>query len=132
MADDDLVKPFSTEELLARIRALGRRADNRVASEVFEIGDFSFDPSHCEGRVKDHSIRFIIKEAQLLELLLHNKGQVLTKEQILKRVWGFDSEVEMNAIEIYIYYVRKKLNRIKSGIAIDTVRGVGYCLGEEQ
>jgi DNA-binding response OmpR family regulator len=130
-ADDYLVKPFSMEELLARIRALGRRADNRVASEIFEIGEFTFDPSRCEGRLKEHIIHFTIKEAQLLELLLRNKGQVLTKEQILERVWGFDSEVEMNAVEIYIYYIRKKLNKLKSGISIDTIRGVGYCLKED-
>ncbi|MCX8128848.1 MAG: response regulator transcription factor [Clostridia bacterium] len=129
-ADDYLVKPFSTEELLARVRALGRRYDKELLGDKICIASLSLDPLRCEAVCGSETIKLTLKEAQLLELLMRNYGQVLTKEQILQRVWGFDSEVEMNNVEIYIYYLRKKLDPSLSGISIDTVRGIGYCLKE--
>jgi DNA-binding response OmpR family regulator len=84
----------------------------------------------CEAVCENMIIKLTLKESQLLELLMRNHNQVLTKEQILERVWGFETEVEMNNIDIYIYYLRKKLPLNQCGISIDTIRGVGYCLKE--
>lgn len=81
---------------------------------------------YCEGR----TVKLTTKETQLLELFLRNKGQVITREQILDRIWGLDCEVEMNNIEIYIYYLRKKLEPLPANIRIETIRGIGYCLNE--
>lgn len=129
-ADDYLVKPFSTEELLARIRALGRRQFDLLQSEKLEIGTLVLYPSRSEAECEDKLVRLTLKETQLLELFIRNKGQVITRDQILDRVWGLDSEVEMNNVEIYIYYLRKKLEPIKSCVRIETIRGIGYCLRE--
>ena len=75
-------------------------------------------------------IKLTLKETQLLELFIRNKGQVITREQILDRVWGLDTDVEMNNVEIYIYYLRKKLEPVQGNVRIETVRGIGYCLKE--
>lgn len=129
-ADDYLIKPFSTDELLARIRALGRRQTELIDSESLQAASLVLHPMRgeveCDGKV----VKLTLKESQLLELFLRNKGQVITREQILDRVWGLDSEVEMNNVEIYIYYLRKKLEPLPVNIRIDTVRGIGYCLRE--
>jgi len=77
-------------------------------------------------------IKLTVTEAQLLSLLMRNKGQVLTKEQILDRIWGFDNDVEIKNVELYIFYLRKKISLEKGGVTISTVRGVGYSLKEIQ
>lgn len=129
-ADDYLVKPFSTDELLARLRALGRRQSDLFQGEKLEIGSLVLYPTRSEAECGDGLVRLTLKETQLLELFIRNKGQVITRDQILDRVWGLDSEVEMNNVEIYIYYLRKKLEPIKSCVRIETIRGIGYCLRE--
>lgn len=129
-ADDYLSKPFSKEELLARLRALSRRQADIIKSVDIKIGSMIFYPNKGEIESENIIIRLTMKESQLLELLLRNKNQVITKEQILDKLWGFDSEVEMNNVEVYISYLRKKLNTIKCNIVIETVRGMGYCLKE--
>jgi Response regulators consisting of a CheY-like receiver domain and a winged-helix DNA-binding domain len=129
-ADDYLIKPFSTDELLARIRALGRRQTELLQSENMQIGLLTLFPLQSEASCKGEVIRLTLKETQLLELLMRNKGRVITREQMLDRVWGLDCEVEMNNVEIYIYYLRKKLEPFNCGIRIETVRGIGYCLKE--
>lgn len=129
-ADDYLVKPFSTEELMARIRALGRRKSDLMQLERLEAGSLALYPTRGEAECGSSLIRLTLKETQLLELFIRNKGQVITREQILNRVWGLDSEVEMNNVEIYIYYLRKKLDPTRSCVRIDTIRGIGYCLRE--
>ncbi|MGC7872848.1 response regulator transcription factor [Desulfosporosinus sp. SYSU MS00001] len=126
-ADDYLIKPFSTDELLARIRALGRRP-GQIQGETLVLGGFSFRPLHCELMKDNQTIKLTLKESLLLELFMRNPGQVITKEQILDRVWGLDSDVEANNVEIYVHYLRKKLN--SPNLRIDTVRGIGYCLKE--
>jgi DNA-binding response OmpR family regulator len=129
-ADDYLIKPFSNDELLARIRAVSRRLENKLTENKLKISKLIIDPMRCEAVCENMIIKLTLKESQLLELLMRNHNQVLTKEQILERVWGFETEVEMNNIDIYIYYLRKKLPLNQCGISIDTIRGVGYCLKE--
>lgn len=128
-ADDYLVKPFSTEELLARLRALGRRTSGQIQDEQLIVAGLSFKPLHCElTNGNDETVKLTLKESLLLELLMRNPGQVITKEQILDRVWGPDTEVETNNVEIYVHYLRKKLN--SPNVRIETVRGIGYSLKE--
>ncbi len=129
-ADDYLSKPFSKDELLARLRALSRRQTDLIKSEDMKIGSMIFHPHKGEIESDCESMKLTMKESQLLELLLRNKDQVITKEQILDKLWGFASEVEMNNVEVYISYLRKKLNTVKCSIVIETVRGMGYCLKE--
>ncbi|WP_027364210.1 response regulator transcription factor [Desulfotruncus alcoholivorax] len=125
-ADDYLIKPFSTGELLARIRALGRRRSVQLKGEIVSAYGLNLDPLRCEVTKEEKTIKLTLKESMLLELLMRNAGQVITKEQILDRVWGLDSNVEMGNVEIYIHYLRKKLTF--KDIFIETIRGVGYCL----
>jgi DNA-binding response OmpR family regulator len=129
-ADDYLVKPFATKELLARIRALARRQPNHQQTEKLEVGNLIFDTLRCEVINENEKIRLTYKESQLLELFIRHNGKVITKDQILDKVWGLESSVEMNNIEIYIHYLRKKLISQKCGIQIETIRGVGYCFKE--
>jgi two-component system, OmpR family, response regulator ArlR len=131
-ADDYLVKPFSKDELLARIRALGRRHVDFIQDKNIQLSSLIFDPLRGEIECNGNKVKLTSKESQLLELLVRNKNQVITKEQILDRVWGIDCDIEMNNnIEVYFSYLRKKLKSIKSNVTIETVRGVGYCLRED-
>ena len=130
-ADDYLIKPFATEELLARVRALARRQNEQLNGEKLNLASLTLDPLRCEATDGKETVRLTVKESQLLELFMRNHGQVITKDQILNRVWGLDSDVEMNNIEIYIHYLRKKINPEQFHVHIETVRGVGYCLKED-
>jgi len=129
-ADDYLIKPFSKDELLARIRALTRRSKNLQLNESFCVASIRLDTRSCEVFIDNHKTKLTLTEAQLLELLMRNRGQTLTKEQILDRIWGFDKKVEIKNVELYIFYLRKKIDLKKGGVAIETVRGIGYCLKE--
>ncbi|MDD2480955.1 MAG: response regulator transcription factor [Lutispora sp.] len=129
-ADDYLIKPFSTEELLARIRALSRRQNDICEGENIRVGKAILKPLHKEVEVGNETIKLTFKETQLLELFFRNRKQVITREQIINRVWGIDSEVEINIVEIYIHNLRKKLVSEHCNFAIETVRGIGYCIKE--
>ncbi len=129
-ADDYLIKPFSTEELMARIRALSRRSESLFIGGKISIGTLDIDPVSLTVIYGDENVKLTVKEMQLLELLARNKNQVLTKEQIFERVWGFDSDADLGSVELYIHYLRKKIAREDSGVQIKTVRGIGYCLSE--
>ncbi|MDJ0728204.1 MAG: response regulator transcription factor [Prochloraceae cyanobacterium] len=128
-ADDYLVKPFSIEELLARIRAHLRR-DRSEQSEVLEFSDLRLNRSTREVYRGDRAIEFTAKEFDLLEYLLSHPRQVLTRDQILERVWGYDFMGDSNIIEVYIRYLRLKLEANDEKRLIQTVRGVGYVLRE--
>ncbi|MFZ5595761.1 MAG: response regulator transcription factor [Bacillota bacterium] len=127
-ADDYLIKPFATEELLARIKALLRRPAVPVQDEIIKTGDLSLDPRSGGVGNGRETIKLTVKESQLLEYLMRHSGRVLTRDQIMNKVWGFDAEVEANAVEIYIHFLRKKLKQLDSSVCIKTLRGIGYGL----
>jgi two-component system response regulator MprA len=128
-ADDYLVKPFALEELLARIRALLRRAAPGE-DEVLRFSDLSLDPGTREVKRGDRLIELTRTEFLLLELLLRNARQVLTRELIFDRVWGYDFGANSNSLEVYIGYLRRKTEAGGESRLIHTVRGVGYVLRE--
>ena len=128
-ADDYLAKPFNTEELLARIRALGRRRGEITANtSTLSFGDISLNTSSLKLSCGAQEISITLKECELLEYLILHKEMVCSKEQIIEKLWGFDSEAESNHVEVYVSFLRKKLAFVNSKVAINTVRGVGYSL----
>ena len=129
-ADDYLVKPFATDELLARFRALHRRQTEVIQSECIKTPALSFNPLSGEVESGGKSVRLTLKEAQLLELLLRNIKQVITKDQILDKVWGLNRTSIKHHRGPHLSYLRKKLNSLHCGINIEAVRGIGYCLKE--
>lgn len=130
-ADDYLVKPFEKEELLARIRALGRRHEKEIVNEKIKLNKMRFIPKECFVYIEEQEIKLTVKEMQLLEFLVKNRNQILTKEQILDKVWGFEQDVELNNVELYMFYLRRKIPFGKAGVKLKTIRGIGYQLQEE-
>jgi DNA-binding response OmpR family regulator len=131
-ADDYLPKPFAFEELLARIRALLRRPqDNIGATLSFE--DLSLDTVSYEVSRADQTVNLSRREFALLEYMLRNAGKLLTKESIIKHVWDFDADILPNTVEVYVGYLRNKIDKPFDGESlINTVRGYGYRLGTKK
>ncbi|MHB8664011.1 MAG: response regulator transcription factor [Acidimicrobiales bacterium] len=130
-ADDYLVKPFALEELLARLRALLRRATPAGdEDDALRVADLSLEPSTRVVRRGERLIELTRTEFNLLELLLRNHGQVLTRELIFDRVWGYDFGANSNSLEVYVGYLRRKTEAEGEPRLIHTVRGVGYVLRE--
>lgn len=127
-ADDYVAKPFNTGELLARIRAALRRKGEVVPEDGLRFGDIELNLSNLKLACKGKELKLILKECELLELLIARKQAVTSKEQIIEKLWGFDSEAEHNNVEVYISFLRKKLTFLQSSVRISTIRGVGYVL----
>jgi DNA-binding response OmpR family regulator len=128
-ADDYLIKPFALAELLARVRALGRRSPiAAVEPNVLTVGDLELDLRSRQARRGDRTIDLTAKEFALLEVLMRHRGQVLTRSQLLDRVWSYDVLTESNVVDTYVHYLRSKIDRGFDTKLIRTVRGAGYVI----
>ena len=130
-ADDYMIKPFAFEELLARIRVQLRRREAQATAEVLRFGPLTLNVAAHEARVGDRRVDFTAKEFDLLELFMRHPNQVLTREVLYDRIWGYDFGGESNVLEVYIRALRQKLDAAGAPRLIHTVRGVGYILREE-
>lgn len=124
-ADDYIVKPFDIEELLARIRAVLRRQPDK---DVLDINGIIIDKDAFKVTVNGHQLELTKTEYDLLYVLAENRNHVMQREQILNHVWGYNSEVETNVVDVYIRYLRNKLKPFNKEKSIETVRGVGYMI----
>lgn len=131
-ADDYLTKPFQTKELLARIRALGRRSSS-FQEDILNYGDLTIDKAtamlNCD--TTGQNVRLSEKELRILEYMFNNNGQIMTREQLAVKIWGFESETEYNNVEVYMSFTRKKLAFVGSKVEIKAIRGLGYELREK-
>lgn len=126
-ADDYLSKPFSSKELLARLRALTRR-QNTFVGDLITLNNTSLNRNTHEIICKNDTVKLGMKEFQIMETLLQNKDKIISKELMIEKIWGYDYSAEYNTIEVYISFLRKKLNSINADIQIKTERGIGYFL----
>jgi DNA-binding response OmpR family regulator len=129
-ADDYLIKPFAVEELLARLRALLRRGPAASGDRTFRVGDLVLDLDDRTARRDERAIELTAREFDLLVYLMRHAGQVLTKNQILDHVWGYDAATASNVVEAYVHYLRDKIDRGFARPLIRTMRGVGYMIKE--
>ncbi len=129
-ADDYLPKPFAFQELLARLRALGRRKVQAHEPSVLQVSDLVLDLRRRRAERDGRMIELSPKEFSLLEFLMRNEGRVVTRTQILDHLWGYDFATDSNLVDVYVSYLRNKVDRNEGSKLIRTVRGVGYALGE--
>lgn len=128
-ADDYLAKPFETSELLSRLKVITRRCGNVIVSDEINYLNVTYNRSNltinCEGK----SFNLTGKESELFELLIINAGNVISKDLIIEKLWGFDSDAIDNNVEVYISFLRKKISSLDTDLYIKTIRGIGYILG---
>ncbi|RYD02150.1 hypothetical protein N752_27245 [Desulforamulus aquiferis] len=127
-ADDYLAKPFHSDELLARLRALGRRKTELINDGILKFGDIRLNPHTLILNCENRETKLTLKESQLLELLIKRNNMIISKENIIEKLWGYDTDAEDNRVEIHVSLLRKKLNNLESGVSIRTIRGAGYVL----
>ena len=127
-ADDYLPKPFYVEELMARIRALTRRKGEVQSDNLLSYGDINLNIGNLELGSKENSIKLTAKESGLLELLINRKDMISNKDDIISKLWGYESEAEHNNVEVYVSFLRRKLSYLKSKVAIKAIRNLGYIL----
>ncbi|MBO5300188.1 MAG: response regulator transcription factor [Clostridia bacterium] len=130
-ADDYLTKPYSSKELLARIRAMLRRRSSEVSDSVLRFGNTSLDTSSFELSGPLTTLRLASKEFQMMQMLISHPGQLISSERFMEKIWGYDSETEINVVWVYISYLRKKLTAIGSDIRITAVRNSGYTVEKQ-
>lgn len=128
-ADDYLTKPFATKELLARVRAITRRQSELSDTELC-CGNLTLCRASFELRTDSSTIRLANKEFQMLEMLMLNPRQLISTEKFMEKVWGYDSESEINVVWVYISYLRKKLAALNATVQIKAARNLGYSLEE--
>lgn len=129
-ADDYLPKPFDTNELLARIRAISRRKNKEITSTNINFSNITLNMDNLTIINESNILNLTLKEAGLLELLITNKDVITSKNSIIEKIWGYDSEAEDNNVEVYISFLRKKLILINANAKITTVRNLGYRIDE--
>ena len=127
-ADDYLPKPFSPDELLARLRALTRRNGDFINENILEFSDIKLNLSTYDMEINDNSITLTQKEFEILKYFMQRPKLVVSKDDLITKLWGFDSDIEHNNIEVYISFLRKKLAYVESNVKITTIRRVGYRL----
>ena len=127
-ADYYLTKPFAAQELLACVRLLLRRGGSQRVDDTIRFGDLTLSPGTFSLGCGERDVHLSRREYDLMELLLCNGAQIVSKEQILTKVWGYDSDAEDNNVEVYISFLRRKLTHLRSCVHIRTIRLVGYCL----
>ncbi len=127
-ADDYLPKPFYTEELLARIRALSRRKGEVISDNSLVFHDISLNIGNLELSSGENRIKLTAKESGLLELLINRQGIITSKDDIITKLWGYESEAEHNNVEVYVSFIRRKLTYLKSKVIIKAIRNLGYIL----
>lgn len=130
-ADDYLAKPFDMKELIARIKALSRRKAE-FTGDILEFNDIILDRDSFELVKGNHKIALSKKEFGILEVLMLNTGKCIDKEKLIEKIWGYDTNAEYNTIEVYISFIRKKLQAVGSTTEIKTIRGLGYTLGDKK
>lgn len=128
-ADDYLTKPFSTKELLARIRAMTRR-QTEITNSILSFGNITLNRSTFKLSTPMGNFRLGNKEFQMLEMLMVNPNQLISTEKFMEKIWGYDSEAEINVVWVYISYIRKKLGLLKANVKIKATRNLGYSLEE--
>lgn len=126
-ADDYLTKPFATKELLARLRAVTRR-QSELTDTILNFGNISLNRANFELYSKEGNFRLANKEYQMMEMLMINKNQKISTERFMERIWGYESEAEINVVWVHISYLRKKLLALKADIQIKANRNMGYSL----
>jgi DNA-binding response OmpR family regulator len=126
-ADDYLTKPFAMKELLARIRAMTRR-QTETTDSILKFGNVRLDRITFQLSTPKDSLRLANKEFQMMEMLMVSPGQIISADQFMEKIWGFDSETEQNVVWVYISYLRKKLTALDADVAIRASRGLGYTL----
>ena len=129
--EDYITKPFHMRELIARIKIVLKRNSNIEDNNVLEFSDLKLDLSTGKMSSNDNEISINGKELELLEILLLNKNQIVTKEMIINKIWGYENNAEYNYVEVYASFLRKKLKLLKSKVKIKAIRGTGYKMEEE-